>query len=264
MQEVPRDQQRYLDRVVSTLRDDLGPELIGVYLHGSLAMGAFTPGRSDIDALAVCTTRLSAERSTQLGEALAAIPTPGSGGDLEFTLIAQATMRVPSEAPAFEVHVSTHEEPFVVDGHNRPGDEDLVIHFAMARARGISLYGPEPTEVFPEPDQASLIRALRGDLEWARSSGAAGWEGHDLPESASMAYQVLNGARILRYLVTGELGSKAEGAAWLERNHPNPDIHALLEAALTYQRGNASDPPDSRLVEAFVDRVEATLRVAEG
>ena len=262
MQEAPPDQQRYLDRVVSTLRDELGPELIGVYLHGSLAMGAFTPGRSDIDALAVCATRLSTERSTELGEALAAIPTPRSGSDLEFTLIAHAAARAPSGAPAFEVHVNTHEEPFVVDGHDRPGDEDLVINFAMARARGRSLYGPEPTEVFPEPDRASLIQALRGDLEWARSSGAAGWEGHDLPESASMAYQVLNGARILRYLETGELGSKAEGAAWLERNDPDPDVHALLEAALTYQRGNAPDPPDARLVEAFMDQVEAALRVA--
>jgi predicted nucleotidyltransferase len=99
--EVPPDQQRYLDRLLLTLRDQLGPELIGVYLHGSLAMGAFTPGRSDVDALAVCTTRLSTERSTELGEALAAIPTPASGGDLEFTLIAQGAVRAPSEAPTF-------------------------------------------------------------------------------------------------------------------------------------------------------------------
>lgn len=196
VQEVPPDQRRYLDRVLLTLRDHLGPELIGVYLHGSLAMGAFTPGRSDVDALAVCAARLSTERSTELGEALAAIPTPGSGGDLEFTLIAQGAVRTPSAAPTFEVHVSTHEEPFVIDGHDRPGDEDLVIHFAMARARGRSLYGPEPAEMFPEPERASLMQALRGDLEWARSTGAAGWQGHDLPESASNAYQVLNGARI--------------------------------------------------------------------
>jgi Aminoglycoside adenylyltransferase, C-terminal domain len=264
VQEVPPDQQRYLDRVLLTLRDYLGPELVGMYLHGSLAMGAFTPGRSDVDALAVCAARLSSERSTELGEALATIPTPGSGGDLEFTLIAEGVLRAPSAAPTFEVHVSTHEEPFVVDGHDRPGDEDLVIHFAMARARGRSLYGPEPTEMFPEPERASLMRSLGGDLEWARSTGAAGWQGHDLPESASMAYQVLNGARILRYLETGELGSKAEGAAWLQGANPDPDTHALLDAALTYQSGGASDPPDTRLVEAFMDRVDAALRVAEG
>ena len=57
-------------------------------------------------------------------------------------------MRARSAAPSFEVHVNTHEEPPVVDGADRPGDEDLVIHFAMARARGQVLIGPEPGELF--------------------------------------------------------------------------------------------------------------------
>ena len=260
---MPLDQQPYLDQVVSTLRDDLGPELVGVYLHGSVAMGAFTPGRSDIDALAVCAVRLSAERSTTLGEALAAIPRPSSGGDLEFTLVAEKEVRAHSAAPAYEIHVRTHDEPFVVDGHDDEGDENLVIDFAMARARGRSLFGPDPAGMFPEPDRAALIRAFRGELEMARRMGASWWESHDLPESASMTYQVLNGARSLRYLDTGELGSKAEGAAWLERHDSNPDVHALLAAALTYQRGGAPTQPDQRVVDAFMDRVEAELRAAE-
>lgn len=262
MQEVPPAQQRYLDRVVSTLRDRLGSELIGVYLHGSLAMGGFTPGRSDVDVLAVCADPLAAQRSIELGDALAALPVPGSGGDLEFSLVAQSAVRAHSEAPPFEVHVSTHEEPFVIDGHDRPGDPDLVIHFAVVRAHGIPLQGPEPAEVFPEPDRALLIAALRGDLEWARSRGAAAWEGHDVPESASIAYQVLNGARILRYLETGEFVSKVEGAAWLERADPDPDVRAVLEAGLAYQRGGAPDPSDPRSARAFLERVEAALRAA--
>ena len=36
--------QRYLDSVVSTLRDRLGAGLVGVYLHGSLAMSGFHLG----------------------------------------------------------------------------------------------------------------------------------------------------------------------------------------------------------------------------
>ena len=51
---VIREVQSYLDQVVSALTIHVGAELIGVYLHGSLAMGAFHPGRSDIDILAVC------------------------------------------------------------------------------------------------------------------------------------------------------------------------------------------------------------------
>ena len=253
--------QRYLDDVVSNLRDRLRAGFVGVYLHGSLAMGGFYLGRSDVDVLAVCAEPLSSERSVALGEALAAIPLP-SGSDLEFSLVTEAALRAPSAAPSFEVHVSTHEQPFVVDGHDRPGDEDLVIHFAVARARGRTLEGPDPGELFPEPDRASLVRAFLGDIEWAREHGAAGWEGHDMPEFASMAYQVLNGARCLRYLETGDLGSKVEGAAWLERRDPDPDVHVLLDAALAFQRGDRPDLPDERTVTAFLDRVEAVLRSA--
>jgi predicted nucleotidyltransferase len=253
--------QRYLDSVVSTLRDRLGAGLVGVYLHGSLAMGGFHLGRSDVDVLAVCAEPLSGERSIALGEALAAIPLP-SGTDLELSLVTEAALRTPSDVPSFEVHVSTHEKPFVVDGHDRPGDEDLVIHFAVARARGRPLTGPDPGELFPEPDRASLIRAFLSDIKWAREHGAAGWEGHDMPEFASMAYQVLNGARCLRYLETGDLGSKVEGAAWLEHRDPDPDVHVLLDAALAFQRGDTPDLPDERTVNAFLNRVEALLRSA--
>ena len=262
MQGIDPDIQQYLDRVVSTLGEHLGAELVGAYLHGSLALGAFDPGRSDVDILAVCAAPLSPKRRTSVGQALAAIPRPPSGGDLELSLVDEAAVRMPPAAPPFEVHVSTHEEPSVVDGADRPGDEDLLIHFAMVRARGHVLAGPEPGELFPAPDRAALIRAFLSDIEWARENGAAGWEGHYMPEFASMAYRVLNAARSWRYLETGDLGSKVEGAAWLEHRDPDPDVHTLLDAALAFQRGDLPDRPDDQTVNAFVDRVDSMLRRA--
>jgi hypothetical protein len=83
-----------------------------------------------------------------------------------------------------------------------------------------------------------------------------------LSELASMAYQLLNAARCWRYLESGELGSKVEGAAWLERRDPDPDIRGLLDAALAYHQGGISNHPDERMVSDFVERVEAMLRAA--
>jgi len=254
--------QLYLDRVVSTLREHLGAELVGVYLHGSLAMGGFDPGRSDVDILAVCTGALSPRRRVRLGEVLAAIPRPATGGDLELSLVTTSAVRTRSAAPSFEIHVHTEDEQPVVDGAERPGDEDLVAHFAVARARGKVLFGPEPGELFAAPERASLIRAFLSDMEWARESGAAGWEGHHMPDLASMAYRVLNAARSWRYLETGELGSKVEGAMWVKRVDPDLDLHKILDAALAFQRGDVPDRPDDRAVNAFVDRVEGLLRGA--
>jgi streptomycin 3"-adenylyltransferase len=256
------DVEQYLDRVVATLRGRLGPDLVGVYLHGSLAMDAFTPGRSDIDVLAVCEAPLSAEQRESVGAALAAIPNPASGG-LECSLITRTAARMASSAPPFEVHLS-HEEPFVTDGHGHPGDEDLLLHFAVLRARGVSLFGPDPRETFAEPDRALLLRSMLSDIETSRAEGVAWWEDHDLPESASLAYQALNGARCLRYLETGEFGSKTEGGEWLLAQDPDPGVRALIDAALIYQRGGAPELPDQRILEAFMDRVEASLRDASG
>jgi hypothetical protein len=103
---------------------------------------------------------------------------------------------------------------------------------------------------------------MRIDVETARAEGVAWWADHDLPESASMAYQVLNGARCLRYLETGALGSKAEGGIWLREHDPDPEVRALIDTALVYQRGDAPEHRDQRVLEAFVDRVVASLREA--
>jgi len=156
--------------------------------------------------------------------------------------------------------VSTHDDPAVVDGADRPGNEDLIAQFAMARARGRALVGPAPDGVFAEPDRLLLIGAFYADLRWARESGAAGWEGHDMPEMASIAYRVLNAARSWRYLETGALGSKVEGASWVRRRNGGAAVDSLLDAALDYQRGGAPEPPPGAAVDAFVDPIEAILR----
>src|SRR5438477_12189344 len=39
----------------------LGQNLLGIYLHGSLALGGFHPTRSDIDVIAVTEQRMSVE-----------------------------------------------------------------------------------------------------------------------------------------------------------------------------------------------------------
>lgn len=65
----------------------------------------------------------------------------------------------------------------MVDGSDRPGDQDLVIHFAMVRARGRALIGPQPGELFLEPVRDSLLEAFpatsSGPKEKERPHGTA-------------------------------------------------------------------------------------------
>lgn len=47
-----------LDHIANLLKCDLSQSLVGIYLHGSLAMGCFTPQQSDIDLLVIVKEKL--------------------------------------------------------------------------------------------------------------------------------------------------------------------------------------------------------------
>ena len=55
-----------LEFVEQEIRMILGPNLVGIYLFGSLTYGAFEDGRSDIDLVAILTRTASSEERTQL------------------------------------------------------------------------------------------------------------------------------------------------------------------------------------------------------
>ena len=59
---------------VNTLQTELqrllGENLLGIYLHGSLALGGFQPGRSDIDVIVVTAQRIDLETKRRCIELL--------------------------------------------------------------------------------------------------------------------------------------------------------------------------------------------------
>jgi streptomycin 3"-adenylyltransferase len=235
----------YLRELKARLIQILSDDLVGVYLHGSAAMGAFVPSRSDIDVLAVTKGRLSVPTKAAVADALseASLPCPGVG--LEMSIVTVDSVRTPSDAPAFELHVATLGSR-VVDGADHPGDPDLLAHFAMTRARGVCLYGPEPQDAFIPVDRARLLRSLADDLTWALDHRLSGMG----------PYAVLNACRGLRLARTGEFCSKPEGGTWaLETRVGDP---ALIAAALRRQEG-ADEEVDGEAAASFVVGVRAEL-----
>ncbi|MDJ0769563.1 MAG: DUF4111 domain-containing protein [Ilumatobacter sp.] len=192
--------------VAERLADVVGAyaPVTGAYVHGSAALGGFVPGRSDVDILIVVDAwpagRTDADR---LGEELveAASPSPGRGVELTVVTVEQAgSVRRP---PPFVVHVATEPtDERVVFGEAGDGDPDLVMHYAVARAAGVTVVGPEPTGVFAEPTRTEVLDYLVHELAWAAES------------AATEAYAVLNACRAWQYLSTGALVSKVTGGSW--------------------------------------------------
>jgi predicted nucleotidyltransferase len=215
--------EAYVEDVALGLRTILGDDLVAIYLHGSAAMGSFVPTRSDVDILVVTSGRVPPDSKAALADALSALPCPGVG--LELSVVTVESVRTPSDAPAFELHMNTPGNR-LVDGGSGPGDPDLVAHFAMARARGVTMLGLPATDLIAPIDRSRLLRTLADDLAWAVEQGMGG-------------YAVLNACRALRYAREGVLCSKIEGGEWAtEQGVADPE---LVASALRRQAGVDED-----------------------
>ncbi|WP_249281137.1 nucleotidyltransferase domain-containing protein [Paenibacillus sp. 7516] len=64
------DERIVLQDVTRILKEELTDSLVGIYLHGSMAMGCFHPNQSDIDILVVCRDKRSADLYRRIAQKL--------------------------------------------------------------------------------------------------------------------------------------------------------------------------------------------------
>jgi streptomycin 3"-adenylyltransferase len=66
----PAEVQAQINRLTQEFKTRLAGNLLGIYLHGSLAMNCFNPLRSDIDLLVVTRSGMSLEKKREKAESL--------------------------------------------------------------------------------------------------------------------------------------------------------------------------------------------------
>jgi predicted nucleotidyltransferase len=225
-----------LEELASGLREVLGDRLVGVYVHGSLALGCFNPRRSDLDVIAV------AEGGTSDGERLrlASLFAAPAERPLELHLLRRDDLHPWRHRASFELH--WHGD--LVE-RSPGGDRDLAAHVTVARAVGIALLGPPPRELLPEVPRADYLDALRRDLAWTREHG-------------NELYVVLSPLRVRAALESGELHSKASGAEWAMGRLP-PDLRPLVERAHAAYTGSGTFETERAELERLLAFVEARV-----
>ena len=234
----------YGDAVAASLKEVLGQNLVGVYLHGSAVLGGFDPAHSDVDILTVASVPLSADEKRQIAERLSqdVLPCPARG--LEMSVVTLEAVHRASKVPPFELHMATKTCATVVDGATRAGDEDLVLHFAVCRATGHAMAGPPPQDIFPEIPRSWILEQMASEIQWAE-------------DHAEWGNGVLNACRNWRYLEEDIISSKHEGAAWARLRMADP---TLVDCAMARRRGEAV-ALDERAALAFLAEVKGRLRV---
>lgn len=227
------------------LRDITGDNLSGFYLHGSLAMGCFSPKTSDIDLLAIINRHLSVPQKKKIIFYLQNIdkkpPT------LEISIVTEDSLKNPVYPSPFELHYSSRTKDTYTSGkvswEEQRADTDLPTHFMAIRERGILLYGKPFKEILPEIPREIFIASIVQDLHWIRQ------EITTLP----FTYTVLNPCRALAYIKEDKFMSKKEGGEWALQQLPQ-QYTTLLEKALAAYSGTENIvPPSQDTLSEFID-----------
>jgi hypothetical protein len=243
-----------LGELTTGFRAVLGDGLVGIYAHGSLALGCFSEARSDIDVLVVSGRSLTEDDKLAVVDLFLHVSL--SPYPVEAHVLTTEQLRDWRHPSPFELHYGeVHRDGYAFDplgtlAGMTEGDPDLAAHLTVARAAGIPVIGPAPGELFPRVPQADLRDALLRDLEWSRNVRSA-------------LYGVLSPCRIWAALETGEVQSNATGAAWALERLPS-DLRPLVAQALASYTG-AGEPIEvdederRRLIDYVSERVRGSL-----
>jgi predicted nucleotidyltransferase len=222
----------------------LVPDVVGIYLHGSVALGGFGP-TSDLDILVV------AERGQGMDWAVAGqqlLVAAAGARPVELSIVDLEAAADPRPPWPFLVHVNSGQQRVVVGDEG--GDPDLIAHYAVVRSAGRVLHGGDPTDVVGPIDRAVLVECLAGELAW----GCA---------EADQRYAILNACRAVAYADDDALLSKVAGGEWwLQRSGPDRLVAAALHAQLTGVDLGPCDLEARAFVAAAITRLQhAAARV---
>jgi Domain of unknown function (DUF4111)/Nucleotidyltransferase domain len=209
-----------LDRLTGDLRGILGEALVGIYAHGSYALGCFNPSLSDLDVIVVTKTPLASAQRRALAPAIRARPR------LEIHFLSRSALMPWSHPAPYDLHFGS--EQFVGPGV----DHDLAAHFTVARHAGVAIFGPSPADLFPEVPWPDYEDSLRRDLETCGEDGGG-------------IYAILSPGRIWATLTERIVHSKVSGAAWALERAPER-FRPLISTALETYRSGTTQPRWSR------------------
>lgn len=246
-----------VDDLLERLDRALPGRMEGFYIVGSVCLGAFREGRSDIDFVAIVDGvldpgELRRLRAVHLGRWAASLagdavlrrtwPLVCNGSYLS----PGALSRSPLEVSALAGHVAGHFAVAPAHGF----DVNPVTWHVLAR-HGIAVRGPEPSRLEIRCDPAELMAWTRGNLDgywgdWVararRRPGSRLSVVRALPRRFA-ATGVLGVSRLHYTLATGEIVDK-EAAGEYALSTFGPEWHAVIEDALAFWRG--APPPTGR------------------
>ncbi|MFI9507770.1 aminoglycoside adenylyltransferase domain-containing protein [Nocardia sp. NPDC052566] len=224
---VPVELRPYLGELVRRTRVICGDGLVSVFAVGSVALGDYRHGRSDVDVTVVVAPSVGAAELRELAESLGALPCPAAG--LELVVYDSDFLGRPSGAAGYLLDLNTG--PLLT---NRVSFDSIgaqafwyVIDRSIGYQAGCLLYGEPVRRVLAAPGRRELSAAISDSVR-EHADGM----GH-LADN-----QVLNGCRSVAFCREGRWSAKRVAARAIARSEP--EFRALIETALrSFERPRA-------------------------
>lgn len=239
---VPEELRDYLAHLGERVSGALGDDLLGLWMIGSAAQGAYEHGVSDVDVVAVTRERWPADARQSLGESIVHPHFPCPAVGLEFVWYAAPDLESLADPVAFQLNVNGGPKrgSMIALAPDAAGPHWwAVLDLAAARQSGVALRGPDAATVIPEIAPERVRAAIVESLAW-----------HDASDAGS-PNRVLNEGRLILLIEDGAWVSKPEGARRLRARAP--ELADVIDEALRARaEGRWLDP-------ALADRVSERL-----
>lgn len=223
--------QKILERISSQYQRVLKENLVGIYLHGSMAFGCFNWNKSDIDFIVVVQKSLTTQIKGALMDCTMSINEQAPPKGLEMSIVLKELCENFVYPTPYELHFSNlHQQEYLKDPDSfckrmQGQDKDLAAHFTVIRYTGIVLCGEPIPSVFSEIPKRHYLDSIQNDFLDMRN--------HILVDPA---YVILNLCRTAAYMQEGLILSKEQGGLWGIANLDD-DFHMLIKKALeSYQK----------------------------
>ncbi len=236
--------------LVSAIRNILGDDVC-VVLHGSVALGDYQPGRSDLDVLVFVSSMVTVIQQRLLTEAMLVVS--GTPAPIEISVLDRALCDAWEHPAPFYFHYSEDWRNAMQDALGDVShewdvvrhDPDLSAHMIIAHHHGIVVYG---TGVIPLPTPQQAMGAVWYDIADAEAQVCE-----------NPVYVILNLCRTLRWLMHGEVHSKGSGGKAM-LNDLDGVAHNVVRTMLAHRRGLAVEIPECGVLQQVVRQLLVHIR----
>lgn len=204
----------------------LGSNLVGIYLHGSAAMGCFNPQKSDLDLILVVKNGISNAVKMEFMNHVVKLNEEAPKKGIELSIIKKEACNPFVYPTPFELHFSRmhlkwfRENPKAYVEKMSGTDKDLAAHVTIINKYGIVLFGEKISDVFGNVPESDYIDSIWSDVKAACEDILT-----------DPMYMTLNLCRVLAYLQENLILSKKAGGEWGISALPQ-QFHVFLRQAL--------------------------------